>query len=192
MRRMKNYSKNNINLRFETDVFIMLMTVLFIAGTILALSTGKEEILPTFYISCLSLIIIYQGSRDSWNKFRLELFEERYVIYEELLKFATETLKNAEISLEAAQAAEKSFRNLKYYKSQFLFGNDIKKYFDEINSSFAWLSAFNDNQNISNWEIAQRGHFERIEEIFDKATEIFTPYLYFGDVKEIKTNTPPS
>jgi len=164
--------------------FISLLLALFIIGVVIAFLVGKADILPTFFVSLISLSVVYGTAQDSKNKLRLELFEKRYEIYEDLIKFASNALMYGNINEDAEKAAHESFRGLKYHKSQFLFGDDIKDYFYELNKSYSHLVSHKTINNKSEQQIEKwYEHLEKVQDIVKNAPELFKPYLYFGDIK---------
>ncbi len=171
----------------QKNKFFTLILFIFLIGIVVAACWGKEEILPTFFVSLVSLMVVYGSSQDSKNKLRLELFEKRYEIYEELIKFSSHTLQEGEIGVEAANAAYQSFRGLKYHKSKFLFGDDVNNYFNEINGCFATMSAARgiipSAPGFQEWTDKKFESLKKIMQITDVCPTLFAPYLYFGDIK---------
>ena len=159
--------------------FITLLLEILIIGIVIAYCTGKYDILPVFFVSLISAGVVYGNAQDSKNKLRLELFQARYEIYEDLIKFCSHVLQQGDIKEDGWKAAENSFRGLKYHKSSFLFGEEIEKYFREINHSFAHVVSFNNNS--PEW----LEHTTKILNINSDAPIKFKPYLYFGDIKVV-------
>ncbi|MDE3016031.1 MAG: hypothetical protein KGI29_03815 [Pseudomonadota bacterium] len=82
---------------YKGNKFVALLLCILLVGVIVAAYWSKEEILPTFFVSLVSLMVVYGSSQDSKNKLRLEIFEKRYAIYEELIKFCSHTLQHGAI-----------------------------------------------------------------------------------------------
>lgn len=171
--------------KLETH-FHLLLAAITIVGTLLCFWVSRLEILPTFYVSIVSLVIVYRSGLDSRNKLRLELYQARYKIYEGLIKYASATLVTATSNEDAVKAAHESFRGLPYHTTQFLFGEDIKQYFDEINSAFSYMvshkEAPHDINQHQKWVKETYENLNKISNIVNEAPKLFYKYLYFGDV----------
>jgi hypothetical protein len=174
--------------------FMAAIALIFLIGTIIGAAV-KPEILPTFYIACITLLIVYKGSLDSHNKLRLELFKQRYEIYQELIKFSSRTLQTGKVEQDAIESAHNSFRGLQYHASLFLFGEDIHAYFKEINHAFSSLTTYGKyigdemamrNEKYQTWMDIYHSSLQKVCSIPDEAPKIFAPYLYFGDVKDVR------
>jgi hypothetical protein len=94
---------------------------------------------------------------------------------------------NSERVLDALKAAESSFRGIGWHKTKALFGKDIYKLFEEIDSVFVWLQAWDKEAYLAVGKSNYAADYvERLQFIFSTARSLpehFSPYLYFGNYK---------
>jgi hypothetical protein len=147
-------------------------------------------------ISIFAIVISFMAYRNSEQKLRLDLFEARWEIYKEILKFCSIVSKNGgipkpnqgEINPEiigAVNSAHKSFRGHGYHRSKALFGDDVNERLDALDKIYSELYAEskvidydglkNDDQKMEN--------VKKVIEFYKELPEIFKPYVYFGDIK---------
>jgi hypothetical protein len=147
--------------------------------------------------STATALFSYFAYRFSKEKFRLDLFDRRFAVYEATLEFCSRVM--AEGSLRATtpeqrervehaiRAAEGSFRGIGWHKTQALFGEDIRPLFSKLNKSYAWLSTFGDGPANSmpqeEWGRKYMEHTEFIWDTVNRLPELFKAYVYFGDYK---------
>src|SRR5262249_38609200 len=105
---------------------------------------GSVDNLPTTIFSTGTLVFAYFAYRFSREKFRLDLFEKRFAVYEATLAFCSRAMQgplravrpDQRIAVqEALKSAEASFRGIGYHKARALFGKDIQNLLDRINNS---------------------------------------------------------
>ena len=170
------------------------LLVLTISG--LLFYAGKPEIIATLWISAIALALSYNAYVFTKEKFRLDLLERRFEIYQDLLKFCSlfathATLRsndsNKEDVSEAHKAAHRSFRGIGHHKSKILFGGDIHALMDKLNVSYSFLNAQAERPDDPNehqtWLQKTYEHTGFIVELIGKLPDIFKPYVYFGDYK---------
>jgi hypothetical protein len=174
-------------------IFIYIGLILWKAPSDLWKAPFDKENLPFFGLlgttifSTLTAVFAYLAYGFSKEKFRLDLFDKRFAIYEETLKFCSQVMAEGSAKEKAIMAAEGSFRGIGYHKAQALFGEDIHELFSRLNKSYAWLSAFAQAPSGSMTpDVWARAHTEQLNFIWDTANklpELFRSYMYFGDYK---------
>jgi hypothetical protein len=157
---------------------------------------GDIPFLATTAFSTLTLVFAYLAYRFSKEKFRLDLFDKRFAIYEATLTFCSQVLTHGSLraarpeqraAVEAAiRAAEASFRGIGYHKARALFGEDIQELFHRLNKSFAWLTAYAGGPgNMAHEQWANKFSEETmfVLNTVHKLPDLFKSYMYFGDYK---------
>ncbi len=176
--------------------FYAVLAGVFACLFILMASIERLDLLPATFFSIVTALFSYWAYIFSKEKFRLDLFEERWEIYKHVLEFCSKvtqqgTLKiredNQEQILAALKAAENSFRGLGYHKTRALFGEEIYRLFDELNRSYAWLSAYSerpsDPKESAEWPQKMYDNSMFVWRTVQDLPETFRPYVYFGDYK---------
>lgn len=122
------------------------------------------------------------------ERFRLELLEKRWDIYENTLKFCGAVLKHGGIPkhsddenlkkeiVDLLMHAESSFRGIGFHKSKSLFDPEINEHFDKINEAYAWFVKRNQS---GNWHEKEYENLILIHNTVNKLPELFKPYVYF-------------
>ncbi len=164
----------------------------------------KEEfqVLPVVIFSGLTAVFSFCAYKFAHEKFRLDLFEKRWEIYEKTLGFCSKVTthggipkhsNNEELNKDATDAiiaAHESFRGIGLHKTRTLFGEDIHELFDKLNDSYSWLVSFEeqpiDAKERSEWSQKERDHLIFVWETIKSLPDVFKPYMYFGDYKEFK------
>jgi len=133
----------------------------------------------------------------SKEKFRLDLFDKRWEIYEHTLDFCSivtqqgslrATEDNREHIIRAVTAAGKSFRGIGWHKTRALFGPDIHGLFEKLNQTYSWLTVYserppNGTPEGDNWPTDM---YNKSMFVYNTATglpDLFKPYVYFGNYK---------
>jgi hypothetical protein len=158
---------------------------------------GNPTLLATMAFSTATAIFSYFAYRFSKEKFRLDLFDRRFAVYEATLEFCSRatahgslralTPEQREAAEQAIRAAEGSFRGIGWHKTKALFGEDIHKLFSKLNKSYAWLSAFGGGPGNSmaheQWGREYTTHTEFIWDTVNRLPDLFRAYVYFGDYR---------
>lgn len=134
----------------------------------------------------------------SKEKFRLDLLDRRWEVYQETLKFCSMVMKFGDIpthsddedrnkeAISGLISAHEAFRGMGYHKSKALFGDDISDCFDKLNEAYAWFVTYNDipysEYSAEDFE-RKRQHISLIVDISTDLPDLFKPYVYFGDYK---------
>lgn len=183
-------SSSTENIVYTGFALALLFLVLLLFGT------DKLELLPATFFSATTAAFSFLAYKFSKEKFRLDLFEKRWAVYESTLEFCSRvtqqgslrrTNDNEETIVAAVQAANNSFRGLGWHKTRALFGDDIYELFKKLNKSYAWLTAFSERpedpiQNAA-WPLQMLEHSTFVWETVEKLPDVFKPYVYFGDYK---------
>ncbi len=130
--------------------------------------------------------IAYRQWKTAHDKLRLDLFEKRYAVYSELRSVLATTLQQGTISYEEVMTFYRNFRG-----AEFLFGDEIEKYLEQIKDSLIKVSylveQISGDQNLPNRE-AQINEAYQIKaslekELMSTARSKFKKYLSFGHLK---------
>lgn len=172
--------------------------ILGILGIVILIVSEQHAHVPTFIVACVAMWFSFFAYKFSKERFRLELFDRRWEIYLDTLKFCSMVIqfgviprhsndkdKNQEV-IEGLIAAEGAFRGIGYHKSKSLLGEDINEYFERLNKAYSWLWVHNDiNYNRYSPEDFEREseYLEQIFEVAQNLPDLFKPYVYFGDYK---------
>lgn len=156
----------------------------------------KYEHIPTVVFGAVTVYFSFWAYRFSHDKFRLDLFEKRWAIYEQTLKFCSivtrhgglESLADKQDEFESAvTAAQNSFQGIGFQKAQVLFGDDIKEVLIKLIDHFLWFLSnprpdFDNDQNSTHekWTKVQF-----IEQTAYELPKLFRKYIYFGDYKSL-------
>lgn len=155
--------------------------------------------IPTFSIACVAVVFSYLAYKYTKEKFRLDLMEKRWEIYLNVTKFCSSVTSNGVLHIKEGEssstikskingikAAEESFRGLGWHKYKMLFGDDIDKVMNDLNSCFAQLTTKGfdpDQEEYKEWKKADFEKGNLASNILGRLPELFKPYLYFGDYK---------
>ncbi len=141
------------------------------------------------FFTVLFSLLAYKHSKD---RFRLDLLEKRWVVYQETLEFCSVVMKHGGIPehgkdegrneeiVNALINAENSFRGIGYHKTRSLFGSDIHERFDELNKAYAW---FVTRPKTEGWALKEHDYLMDVYNIIQELPDLFRPYVYFGDYK---------
>ena len=183
--------------------FYFLLAVVLLCLSALLIDVKKYELLPATLFSAITALFSYWAYKFSEDKFRLDLFDKRWEVYEHTLEFCSlvtqqGTLKitqeNRDQIVAAIKAAGNSFRGTGWHKTRALFGEEIHSLFEQLNQSYAWLSANSDRPSNPS------GSVEWAQKMYDNSMfiwntvqtlpDIFKPYIYFGDYKNSAWSMP--
>ena len=175
---------------------ITLVCLIFAFMLLLAFNRRWESI-PATAFSGATALFAYYAYRFSADRFRLDLLDRRWSIYENILEFCSRVIQHGPLRLDDASreqtlktigAAEQSFRGTGWHKSNALFGPDVIAKLEELNKSFSWLSVRNqapeDVTERQKWEKEWISHIEFIFTTANALPDIFKPYVYFGDYRK--------
>ena len=160
-----------------------------------AIYIGNLQLLYTAFFGALTAFFSYLALSFTREKFRLDLLERRWVIYENVLNFCSIASRNNTLSFsnkniaeikEAHDAAEQSFRGIGYHKNRSLFGEDMIPLFNEVDDYYIWLHGIynqDTTEDRKKWSSDLLQKLKRNSEIINSLPDIFKPYIYFGDYK---------
>ena len=179
----------------ERTSFVIFVLMLGLVAIILFFSASLN-MFPTYAGFFTTAVFAFLAYRFTKEKFRLELFEKRWTIYEKVLEFCSRVvqvggIRNTPNDSDAFRAtltaAEGSFRSIGFHKSKALFGEDISELFEKLNDSYSWLTAFSerpvDPDQSANWPRQMHDHTMFIWNTVNLLPEKFRPYIYFGDYR---------
>jgi hypothetical protein len=175
--------------------FHILMT-LGVAGSFLLLKgLNKLDLFPATLFSVVAICFSYHAYRFSKEKFRLDLFEKRFEIYQNILEFCSIIATygnlpigdhNKEERIRFQQAADASFRSTGFHKTRSLFGEDIYEICLKLNKSYAFFLTYSD-RSIRNPEAYTKEWLENMtfmQNTIDRLPIIFEAYISFGEYKK--------
>jgi hypothetical protein len=177
---------------------VFLSGLVVVACTLLPLEvlTGHWETVPATLFSATTAWFSYLAYRFSEDRFRLDLLDRRWVIYESVVDFCSRLIQEGRLrfdeesrqrTIAVLKAAESSFRGIGFHKSKALFGPDVIALLEKLNKTFSWLSAFDtaphDPQERQQWAEDWGRHASFIWVTVNALPEIFKLYVYFGDYK---------
>jgi hypothetical protein len=183
--------------RYKRDLFFWPVLIVLCIWGLLA----KSDRIETVFFAAIAAFFTYKSYISSEERFRLDLFEQRFKIYEELIVFCSSVLAIGGIKPGASigdqyfdqvkrlyDAADNSFRGLGYHKATALFGEDVRKLLENINSTYSWLIAFNRRPPVGTpgydtWPDQWAKHITFLHNICTDLPKMLRPYVYFGDVK---------
>jgi hypothetical protein len=167
--------------------------ILFVAilATVLLRESHPEQI-PTVFISLIAVWFSYCAYKFSKEKFRLDLMDKRWEIYEQVLKFCSVVIKHGGLPeysadedtnksvVSALKAAHESFRGVGLHKAKALFGPEIHEKFKKLDEMYSWFIA---KPRDEGWAQKESQHLEETWNLLNELPELFKPYMYFGDYK---------
>jgi len=185
--------------------FYFLGSLFYGASVCLLYRIDELRAFPTFSIAFAALYFSYLAYKYSREKFRLDLFEQRYEIYTHIVTFCSSVTSNgvlyfkegedkriSESKVKGWKSAEESFRGLGYHKQKMLFGEDIQEVMESLNSCFAQLTTegykYEDSHDFpdeyKDWQKEKYRQMRVASNTLSKLPDYFKPYLYFGDYKQ--------
>jgi hypothetical protein len=176
--------------------FFYIVTTLCIALSFYFINKStKYEYVPATIFAGFTAFFSYFTYRFSKEKFRLDLFERRFEIYEKILEFCSiiATYGNAPIGehnkeeiIRFRKAADASFRSIGFHKTRALFGKDIYDLCQKLNQSYAFFLTFSDSSFLGPQAYANEWlkNMTFITNTIDNLPLIFEAYISFGDYKK--------
>lgn len=184
----------------EKSTFQFCLLALITTSIAFLILDDKAENIPSVLFSGLAAFFAFHAYLFTKEKFRLDLLEKRWSVYEETLKFCSTVLtygglpsykdspdKEAQNKaiIAALIAADASFRGIGYHKTRSMFGKDIEDLFSKLNESYSWIVS---HQNVSPAKAAEQAeeetkHLKFIWETVNTLPDLFKPYVYFGDYR---------
>lgn len=171
-------------------IFILIFDFLAI---LILVYISKFEQIPTTLLSSIAVAFSAYAYKFSKEKFRLDLLDRRWEIYEQVLKFCSvavthgglpkrsedESINQSVIS--GLEAAHESFRGIGIHKTKSLFGPEVHEKFEQLNKMYAW---FVTRPRTEDWVEREHQYLGDILKIIEELPVIFRPYIYFGDYKD--------
>ncbi len=176
---------------FYRNKYIIGFISLMIGGVVFLYCVDELGAIPTFIIASIALFFSHYAFLFSKEKFRLELLEKRWEIYEETLKFCSTVTtygglpkhsndedRNKQI-ISALQSAQQSFRGIGLHKARSLFDKDIIEKLNEINKHYAHFVSYQDE-----FDKERTNRLISVYKLIEDLPDLFKPYVYFGDYKK--------
>ena len=186
---------DKISLFYLIVILLSCVVIFFITLLILV---NKSENIPIVILTGLTGLFSALAYFFSRQRFRLDLLDKRWSVYQAALKFCSivstyggipSPQKFPKDHKNLMEAVYTSFRGTGYHKTMSLFGEDIQGYFTRLNKVFGYLVTNREYSNDKDDEKAERKAKEISENLnfvlqtVVKLPEIFRPYVYFGNYK---------
>ena len=156
-----------------------------------------EAAFLTFIFGGITACFAYLAYCFSWQRFRLDLLDKRWEVYENILMFCScvlaygglpkdvehdtgEDVRKTENIRKALSSASESFRGPGLHKAKSLFGEDVYDTLDKLSAAFAW---FVSDPTSAGWEERKHEQLRILQDLSNRLPEIFKPYIYFGDYR---------
>ncbi len=175
-----------VELNVKEKIVAAVIAALSIIAALALFKGDHSESIPVAIVGLTTAGLGFLAYDFSKAKFRLDLFEKRWLIYEELVQFLSLQQQTGSHTNEALAAAQGCFRGKGYHKSKALFGDDIIALFERLNSTYSWLAAYQNGKGGLSQEEWARLHYEHsnfLDETVRRLPEYFKGYIYFGDYK---------
>ena len=172
--------------------FVPVIVCIFVVSLLILIGTSKLELLPSVILGCITTIFAFCAYKYTKEKFRLDLFEKRWEVCQNIAKFCSiaaiygnlfhepENEDKKKDLKEAYDAMGKSFKGEGYHLRSLLFSKDVEDTFKKLNEAYAFLSSYylNSQQPFTGVE-----HLTNLSKIYEDLPDLFKPYLYFGDYR---------
>jgi len=135
--------------------------------------------------------VAYRQFRASRDKLRLDLFEKRYAVYQEVRKVLATTLQEGTVTYDDVTSFYR-----KVHGSEFLFGSEVEAFIERVREKLNNLAyhegqirAFNDGtlQNEAQYQKSVDAAYNRTLEVqhllMTESRPIFENYLSFSHLK---------
>jgi len=177
------------------NFFYIVMAICIVLSFFFIKKSTKYEYVPATIFAGFTAFFSYYTYRFSKEKFRLDLFERRFAIYEKILEFCSIIVtygdlpigdNNKEERIRLQQAVDASFRSIGFHKTRSLFGEDIYELCLKLNKSYAFFLTYSD-PSIRNPEAYTNEwlvNMTFMQNTIDKLPTIFEAYISFGDYKK--------
>jgi hypothetical protein len=172
---------------------VLFLILVFDILAIVLLHENNSSQIPAILISSVALGFSYYAYRFSKEKFRLDLLDRRWEIYEQALTFCSVVVTHAGLPKHGKderinksivlglEAAHDSFRGIGLHKTTSLFGSEVHEKFNQLNKMYAWLVAQPRNEG---WVEEEYQNLSYILKTIEELPTLFKPYVYFGDYKD--------
>ena len=166
---------------------------IFAVSFVISIIGGTSTLVSSVSLPLITAIFAFLAYKYNKEKFRLELFDKRWEVYENIsilcltiqkykrirpMHGSTKTTYN---DLRKAYDSIKKLSNEEgYHLRSLLFSNDIEDAFTKIDMAykFLWNHYENNTDEGGEWD-----HYKNIVDIEKNLPELFKPYLYFGDYR---------
>jgi hypothetical protein len=169
---------------------IIFISIVILIGWILFIKSSIDiNNYITSLLSLCALVVSFHAHKHTKEQFRLNLFDKRFEIYENLLKFCSFAQYRGDIYSrnmtpeefrQMGFFADSSFRGFGYHKSKAFFGPDIDIQLDKLNKLYSYLVVTPPHGDNAT-EYYEK--FSEIMKIVNELPDIFRSYIYFGDHK---------
>ena len=165
-------------------------------GIFWGIKDADRALVATTLFSLLTSIFAFLAYRYTKERFRLDLFEKRYPLYQAVVTYCSAvtavgslTSQNPEdrdTIKQAIEAAQNSFQGIGFHKARALFGEDIHELFDKLHKTDVWLQVYGRGPGQmphSEWAQKMADESTFIWETINRLPQTFRTYMYFGDYK---------
>ena len=141
----------------------------------------------TFIIGVFAAIIAWQQWRTSHHKLRLDLFEKRMAVFNDLMEFISSIIQQGTMPHDAW-----IYLHRKTNERKFLFGEDIQKYGEELRQKAHRLAMIKieidrtmplseERDNLTNEEMDLNNWFSK--QMMGGCSDVFSQYFKFAQKK---------
>jgi hypothetical protein len=147
----------------------------------------KDLIPPDWFWKALTILIgawaawtAWQQHRVARDKLRLDLFEKRLAIYEEVKYAITAVRERNQVDLPRFRQAAAS--------SVFLFGSDVRAYLEEVYGKLLYIAEYGANVRLTAAIVPEHAPeevavVEWLNAQPEKCVGVFAPYMSFSKAK---------
>jgi hypothetical protein len=181
--------------RIRLNFFYFVTAICILLSFFFINKSTKYEYVPATIFAGFTAFFSYYTYRFSKEKFRLDLFERRFEIYEKILEFCSILVTygnlpigehNKEERIRFQQAVDASIRSMGFHKSRALFGEDIYELCQKLNQSYAFFLTYSDSsvrdpQTYSNEWLK---NITFVSNTIDNLPIKFEAYISFGEYKK--------
>ena len=179
--------------KFELEKHLVKTIIgIFAVSFVISIIGGTSTLASSVSLPLITAIFAFLAYKYNKEKFRLELFEKRWEVCQNIAKFCSiaaiygnlfhepENEDKKKDLKEAYDAMGKSFKGEGYHLRSLLFSKDVEDTFKKLNEAYAFLSSYylNSQQPFTGVE-----HLTNLSKIYEDLPELFKPYLYFGDYR---------
>ena len=156
--------------------------------------------IPHLLLLIGTLWFAWLAHKHTQDKFRLDLFEKRWEVYENILNFTSAVMSAGGFPNKHTWQSEESYKNKVrdfmdgangsvrgkgFHLYKHLFGPELQKDFDKLNSAYAFFVTYNEPGTITTTDVMKEKNelLKFVVKYPNEMPEKFKKYIYFGDIK---------
>jgi hypothetical protein len=156
-------------------------------------NTDKHELIPATLFAAFAAICSLQALTYTYEKFRLDLFDQRQCYYDDLVEYCSFVVsinvRDPDYRQEFQELAHKTIRGTGLHRSRLLFGDDIHTFVQQLHEGYLCFRTISRQpvyQSREEEEAAlkkEAEHFAFAAEAPNTMPKLFAKYIYFGNYK---------